>query len=673
MKYTSLKKKGEKILTIPLLDGGINFSASNRKIADNQLVYSKNMFFESGFLKTRPGIYSENKSILDVSDFNFANHIDYRITDTKVFINGEYKKIAVCDIDYGYSNFIYAMFLLGSDASQLPIGNIYFNRLDDSTFFKPFNITFYCGASKNGSGIFALVSLQNIHNSQQKEYHIYELDKTLKVWNMSYQYYVPTVFINGRGNAYEMAAQNNYVLQSKPTNLEALNMLDGRFYAYYSSDGFSNSFKLPFSNISASSVVCRIYYSLKDYSEWVIYEGETNAKTTFNNTEVTMHIDRQKGLVYFMSAQGDYSIPRMSVYKENNIRILAKKDIEGGFENIVSSTISKDVGFGYIFAGGNKSNELYYCDFERPLYFPVITENYVGASDEPINSLAVSGEKIFIFKSSSIHFGTFKKGEILNNTSLLTDNASIFNTPKKIDIQCITNKSGPLKKQTVDIFNNQPIWQGKDSGIYTVSSSGKIKNISQDFKEFLKINFSADEVYAQILNEQYFLCYNNKIVLINLESEKPTIYFWEFPDEVKIIGLVSSSERIAFVCKNLQTNIAYCASLKGSIDICVSGLNKSENVYKIKSYIKTKAFDLNSGYRKRRINRLILKMSKIGNCKISIGDDNNFVEFNLKDADIPLNRQEIDIITNLYGVGSASLSISSDKVINFESADIYYI
>ena len=61
-----------------------------------------------------------------------------------------------------------------------------------------------------------------------------------------------------------------------------------------------------------------------------------------------------------------------------------------------------------------------------------------------------------------------------------------------------------------------------------------------------------------------------------------------------------------------------------------------------------------------------------GKSKIRIGTDKDYIEFNLNPSDIS-EENLIDLITNLYGLNTVSISVSSDKVINLVGADIYYI
>ena len=671
MKYNSLKKTKEKIISIPFLDGGINFSANQNKIENNQLTYAKNVICNEDIIKTRLGLSGNSNGVLDISQFSDAYYIDFKVTDTEVFIDGNYGKIAFGFIDYGDSNIIYKMFFISSNSSQRSIGEIYFGRVDSETFYIPTNITFYSGFSSEGSGIFAFVSLANMYNSLKKEYRIYELDNTFEAWSHRYSYYIPTIYINGRGNAYETAVENNYISQNKPTELESLNMLDGRFYAYYSSDGFSNSFKLPFSQISEESVVCRIYYTLQDYAEWIVYMGSDSATTTFNGKNVTMNVNREKGVVYFTYEQANFAIPTTDIYKENNIRILAKKDIEDSFSDVVSCGFSKPLDSRIIFAGGQKADRIYYCDYENPLYFPITTNNTVGTDETSVKALTNVGDKVYIFKGSSIYTVSLSKGKNLSSAFVLRDNDSVFKTPDSFDIRTISNKTNGCKNNTIAVYNNLVFWQGEDSNIYSVSSSGKIINLSEKCKEFLKMNFSQDEIFADFTYNNYFLCCDNKAFIMVYKENNPTWYFWEFPEEIKLSGLIFSNGDIAFLCRKKDTSLAYTAKLEGEADVCISP-SFEEIRYNIKSYIKTKSFNLNSGYIKKRINRVILKMAQKGKSKIRIGTDKDYIEFNLNPSDIS-EENLIDLITNLYGLNTVSISVSSDKVINLVGADIYYI
>ena len=179
-------------------------------------------------------------------------------------------------------------------------------------------------------------------------------------------------------------------------------MLNGIFYAYFSSDGYSSEFSLPFSNISDENVICRVHYSPSSYTEWVIYAGKNSASQTFMGTTVTVNVDRSKGLIYFTVEAGDYSVPLMGKYKANNIRITATKKTEGSFDDVVSATCCQIFKSRIILSGSIKDNRIYSARYDSPLYFPYSGVTEIGEARLPVTALTVSGEKILAFKATEL-------------------------------------------------------------------------------------------------------------------------------------------------------------------------------------------------------------------------------------------------------------------------------
>ena len=113
---------------------------------------------------------------------------------------------------------------------------------------------------------------------------------------------------------------------AQPKFLEAQNILTGRFKSYFTSDGQSNAFRLPYSGLANETVMCRIYINLTKYTDWTILSNSTSDTQTFYNSAITMNVDRSKGMIYFTTSDGaDYPIPIMSMYHENNICVRAGK------------------------------------------------------------------------------------------------------------------------------------------------------------------------------------------------------------------------------------------------------------------------------------------------------------------------------------------------------------
>ena len=323
-----MKRKSVKIFRVNKFDGGVNSSFSPMNIEDNQLSDCKNVWFEGGTLQTRPGLLCDISEAIEVPILGSWGENQYKIHNTGIYLNGEYNRIVTAESltdDYAY---YVNVFLVSESGSLKPIGKLTFFRTTSEIFYMPINILFYTGAPQSGGGIFAMVTVQNNYYEDERYYNFFEISEDLTEWNKIYDFYIPTLYVNGRGNKYELAKANNEVTTASPKILESPNMLNGRFHAYFTSDGYSNSFRLPFTDLSSESIICRIYYTLRDYVEWQISGSSIVNTQNFFGQKVTMEADREKGTIYFTVSDADYAIPAMKMYNENNIKITATKEIE---------------------------------------------------------------------------------------------------------------------------------------------------------------------------------------------------------------------------------------------------------------------------------------------------------------------------------------------------------
>ena len=465
-----------KTLHIPQLDKGLNLT-DNTHISDiNGLSDCKNVWFNDGVLKSRPGLYTKPENYINDEFYRDGFYYHYRPADVEITIDGELKKIVVEEIEYDDSSYICLVHLINSKGLVENCSELIFNRTSGSTFYIPEKILFYKGAPQTGGGLFALASLVNMENFNQHTHKIYEVDSDFSTWNRVTSYYIPTVYINGRGNKYEIAESTNQAFTGTPTRLENLNLLNGTFYAYYSSDGRSNSFRLPFSNIADQNVICRIHYTVKDYVQWTVPADSTSASATFFGTSVTMNVNRTKGIIYFTVPAGDYEVPLMSQHSENNMEILATKNSEYGFTDIVESSLATTHNSKILLA--NK-NTVFEANYDNPLYFPKDSVTYVGEADSDITAFAFFENNTIAFKPNATYRISIKDGKALNSISLLANNDAIFYANDTLSVSCLSAKTGCSDKNSLIRRENELLWKGTDRYIYSLSSlKGNISSSS---------------------------------------------------------------------------------------------------------------------------------------------------------------------------------------------------
>ena len=562
MKPLEINTLGADFLHIDSVKNGIVSEDCSQKGEAVGLKNCKNLIYKNGRLVTRPALSTNEESILDNSEFSEAP-VNFRVTDIEFCFEGDTKRIVVENkFDY-MACYICLTHIVNSDGTHFKSIPIIFNRIDDDTFYIPDKINFFLGAPNNGSGIYCIAGTYNKENPVQKSSKLFELDSSLTRWIQVYNTYIPTVLINGRGNKYEIAKNTGQCFTGTPTRLEGLNVINEDFHAYYSTDGFSSSFRLPFARLSSKRVLCRLYYTVENYVEWNIKENQTTAVARLYNVDVTMHINREKGIAFFTVPAGDYEMPLISERNENNLRITASKDCEYSLTDIASADTVINYGGKILIAQGNK---IFTADDGNPLYFPLQSVAKIG-DNKPISAFATVGSSLFAFKENEIYKIALKKGENLNTTSLLADSDAVFYGGDSIDSSCINKKIGCRNKNSISSNNGLIMFLANDGKIYSLSSSGKAVCVSGDVEitEFLQ-NIHADTVCAPFENGFIFAS-ENRAIAVTYNNDNPSLYYWEFPEETVIFGGYLLNGITFTVLNHLYSDFAFLGKMDGTTDM----------------------------------------------------------------------------------------------------------
>lgn len=668
MKYKSLKQKNINVKHIDTANLSLDMSRLPTDVGDNSVTALKNMIYKDGSLITRQGLFTKESGLLDVSMCDGAVKYEYYLTDTIAEIEGEQRRLAYARVEYDDRNHFIFVFGIGENQNVRFLGYMLFGRLDDTVFYSPQNVVFYTGKPQNGGGIYALVWLKNIINNSEHEYYIYEISKDFNDWYRRIADYVPTVYINGTGNGY---GHLDWKFSSSPKMLEPRNLLNGNFYAYYSADGISTGFRLPFTNIDNSPVICRVYQNAGEFVEWRIPENSQIDAKEFMGRQVIANIDRPSGMVFFTAGSSYYALPLVNAYRENNIRIFATKTVENGFHNLATSKIVMGYKNKWLFAGGNEKNKIYYVNYDMPLYFPDITSGEIGTADECVTALNTFSDRIIASTFKGIYEISIKSGGDFNAAAILGDNGKIFKKPDTFSYSMLSGNV--IRDNTTSICGEKLLYFGKDNAIYALAKNGNsIEKISYNIEPILREIDRTAECLSGGTAEKYMLCYGNKAVIINLKDKSG--FYWEFPIGIKIVGIIGRGNEFSFLYQYNGSNECYVGTLYGEKDVLISGsgyrLQTTE--LPIKSEFSLKCLDFGS-MQKKTIKKVDLKLTTKGKSVVTIGDRNIYAEFDLSDSfDRGIRETTITLIPDISGVRYAELKFSSDEGINFGGADIYF-
>ncbi len=657
MGFTQLGTAKSKTLHIPKLSKGLCYNSNPHITDDAALADCKNIWFREGLLTTRPALYTKVENVLNHGDFTQGSSFLARTEKLEIVINSEPKYLVSERIDYDISAYFCLTHLLNSDGTPYSTAVLSFNRVSDEVFYIPRKINFFKGRPQTGCGIFALVNLVNCENITQSTAGIYELDLSYSNWEQCYSPYIPTVLINGRGNKYELAKQTGQAFTGSPTRIEGLNILNGSFYAYFSTDGCSSSFRLPFGGLADKNVVCRLYYSVEDYTEWVIYEGTTTATATLYNVSVTANVNREKGIVYFTVPAGEYEVPLITDRNENNLRITAVKQSEYSVLDVTDCDCTLESNNKIIL--GSK-NLIFVADYNNPLYFPLQSVGYIGSEDCSITALAPLKNSVAVFKEKGIFTLTVNRGKAINSVSLLADNPTVFYESDDITFQCTDYNVGCNMPSSVISCDGRIFWQ--DSGVfYSLSSSKGVT--AYDFKHSL-LNPSAKLIGVENQKSNLFFSGNKAVIM----DENQSWYYWEFPQKVKIIGAFYTPQGAMLLCKCSEDNLFYTAFLNGQQDIVINTENydTATEACAIESIIRTQRLSLGCSGEFKSVNLITLAFE--GEADVRVND-----RLEAKIGGLASHRlKAVRLTAGLSATNTVDISISARKPVSLGSIDIKY-
>lgn len=659
MKYVSLKNKNPSSFAVRGFSGGLDLGCPPCDIADNALCKCLNMRYDRGVLKTREGLLAESGDII-ASVSPFSDGVTFYVTPGYFKIKGKYKKIAVAteieDDAYYHCNIFFA----DADGNRTAAGSVTFNRISTEDFYQPVNMLFYSGKPVNGGGIFLLITKNNIYNTEEKSYSIFEISKDCTEWNEVQRFYEPIVYINGRGTRYEEARSTGLAFTGKPTLLEARNMLTDRFKAYFTSDGHSSCFRLPFTGLSSESVLCRVYVKPNEYADWLIQSNESSATRKFFTADITLNVDREKGTVYFTDSSGDYAVPMMGLYHENNICVTASKQNDEQDSVIFGAVCCDNIGGKTVFGSNIKGAEVFTVSDNNPLYFSSGSSVSLGVNGSIKSLLSLDGY-IFAMCEREIIKLKLTAGSALNSNSLLADNDSVFYGSDKFTVSKFSESFGIRFGRTCRACGENIVWQDEKGNIYRISSKGgEPAVISRGAGAFAAEALSA---FAECAGTKYILLCGGKAVIIDLEkSENVPVLLWDFGG-ITPVGIVCGGEKIRFFAVGSDGNVFYSAGLSGGSDVDFkygsSAPVRSET--KVKSLIETKHFSPGGMSVKKYIESVQLALSSGGRVDVSLnGGREKTLSLSLPDTDLSCGAQSlIEIIPHIGPVREAYITVSS--------------
>lgn len=658
MRFPGLKSDkllSDKTLKVSEFQEGINDEAGRWANKDCVLQDSVNMNYTEDALKTRSGIRAVEESLTGPEEIDDTLYLPFTVTDTVYYKNSKPYNLAYCSTGYDAGTKL-RIFLVDSSGNIQSAGSILFNRIDSSTYYVPKKVVFVVAGEMSGNGVFAFIECRN---GQSMYCEIYEATENFASWQIaSNSIYVPTVLINGRGEQYEAAASLGDFSYPEPEQLEEMNYLTTRFKCFFSSDGLSSYFRLPYGNlIGYPSLVCRLYYSADSYVQWSIPGYTTSNTQTVNGQQITLFLDRTLGLLRFCTPTDDYHVPIMPSCKLNNIMVIAGTNDNDNINAVVSSmgSVMLDNRV-YFYGSGVKRNCIYCAKISNPLYFPESAKLYLGDGASAVTSLKVQNGKLIAFKPGETYrVITSFKDDIIKKAVLPTN--TIYMKPDALSAQTIDNNIGCPYPETVRLCGSRLVWLARDKRVYalattTYGNTTNIYKVSQPLGDRLgEALKTAQTVFALTDSGKYILAVDKTAFVMNFRVrgfgysrtyyskddtlKSPAWFVWKFNSNTAFYGgEVIDGGAVFLSCVNTMSY--YLSIIAGRDDTVIGYKNGQYNAeeFPVTSYIKTKSIDFGNTSRLKRLDCIFVNGKSEDTVSLTIRDGNSSIS-------LPANFKEI--------------------------------
>ncbi len=668
MRYPKIKQT-EPLRFTPELPNGIKPVECFDDGDGTKLCDGLNIWRRDGRISTRPAICCRPDSI---KAFEMYEHVLKGLTptDNLARIGGELYKIAYATVTDNDSADDVCVYLLSFTGKIIPIGKISVRRVSADTFYRIRTVAFFQGAAGSGCGIYAFLRRAHGENTACE---VYELDTALENWNMASTFYTPTVQSNGRGTRYSEARREGMGYADNPDTPESVNMLSGRFRAYFTSDGFSASFKLPACPLTLGVITCRMYTAPNQFVEWKIYEGRETAQVEYGGKTITMSCNLQYGILYFSDENGPCPLPFIDSFGPNNITVTAAKESDAdGFKKVVGCG-KVTVAGSRIFAYQNPDfpSEIYCADTENPLYFPENGSLSIGNTSQKITAVMPFGDDVLVFKEDGIYKITVTDGGRYRLNLPDSESSHPLSYPDKISCQALSSNTGCLYPETLCEVSGNLLWYGGGGTLCIMQSAAKpyIKiTCPEKLKTLLDSDGFVPSVFATAQGGIYYLFCDGYIFVFDIRRphsytalSDPTQgawYIWQLPDAVKIHAATDGAYGPIMCCTDRYSRVIFTARQGEEKDLLVqcTGISVSLVEYGIPSFFSTAQYRLPDRTKLKSIEEIFLSFEG-DSIDLSIGKDKNFSVTLIGDG----GHNTARIKPALRGVEGFSLSVSAES------------
>ena len=513
------------------------------------------------------------------------------------------------------------------------LGKIYFTRTSESSFGRPESFTLYTGKKTRGCGIYFFVRVV-YENGQEDLVQIYELNEDMTTWNYIYSedVYVPTLLAFGRGRNYAYATEvDSRLAFAKPVKLESENILTDQFYAYYTTDGHSAAFELPFKEIGDGPITC-VYTDITQDHIFTIDRGENmSAGVTIDSKTYYLGCKRNTGIVFFIDED---SVSGMFPFmgRENNLKFSAFRKENDDLVKLAAMSKAMSIPTGREGEGnqtvifyGNKlleGGKICWINSEKPLYFPKDCAATPGNISNELKGAYIHKNNLFVFDNENLYSGTVRTAGDLDLDIILKGVISATSADyDKITFTKTTKLPQEIIPGTVVALSERVFFAGTSGGVYEQTG-----DLTPGFKKITDL--SANDFlpeYAVSYREGYLLVSGQTAYYY--DPKKECLFYWNFVAET-IGGFSFSNECILFakcLCREYR-NLVYALRFFGKEDGGISDFTDEEIRFSTSVQAEVVCeFDADDTYNKRLHAIILDAVADKEECSVYLFADNNLI------------------------------------------------
>ena len=560
------------------------------KTEDGEITVCRNLYRKNGTLAARPvmsatdtAVFLDNKSHMNVY---------FELSDTILFGDGEYNRIAVTECTNEMSYMRYEFKLLGSGGRCRDAGSVQFNRVSSDYFIVPHNYTVFSGSPSKGCGVYVIFGGRNYEDKAIID--IYELNSSRDEWLriLPTDTYIPDYYINGRGASYTFSELSLPAPQYK----EPINMLNPKFNCYFTSDGISNIYRLPIRNFKLGPrdfVQFTLTLPNGQQVEWRITDESVYDTTQIGEYLVELYLEAKTGFFRFYSNPSGYTIP-YSDGDVNNIKVTVCIENNENIAKIAGMTQSMWYASGSsgsrLCLGGNRYYPALVCisQANNPLYFPDSNQFIVGDPSQRVTALGRQNKSVVIFKEKEIYSAYYSSGNFL--------------------VTNIHSSIGCDIPQTVTMCDNRLVWTNSGGEVYllatlsqySVTAVYRIPSIippEEILTAYYRAACSFKDMYMLFIgNRAYVMDYADAAKRNTADFVKSVRWFvWEFPEDTTVLSAFAGETKLTLICTtgSHRDSLFYISDLdeQGSADNYIPHGGTSYVSREVEGEIEVRLFD----------------------------------------------------------------------------------